>query len=114
MSGEAEAFPLVRMSPPLQLPAPCSRFCVCNLKRKLPHNANLTNRTNRTNRAKGGRAHRSAHREKKRENSRPTTDGKFDTIRTEPLDGLQTTREPLAMRSGAGRKIGSCIFKDDT
>ena len=32
----------------------------------------------------------------------------------EPLDGLQTTREPLAMRSGAGRKIGSCIFKDGT
>ena len=49
MSGEAESFPLVRMSPPLQLPAPFSRFCVCNLKRKQPHNANRTNSTNRPN-----------------------------------------------------------------
>ena len=29
----------------------------------------------------------------------------------EPLDGLLTTREPLAMRSGAGRNPGSSIFK---
>ena len=47
-------------------------------------------------------------------NSFPTTAAIFGTICAEPLDGLQTTREPLAMRSGAGRKIGSCIFKDGT
>ena len=28
----------------------------------------------------------------------------------EPLDGLLTTREPLAMRSGAGRDPGSCTI----
>ena len=48
------------------------------------------------------------------ENSFPTAAAFFGTMCTEPLDGLQTTREPLAMRSGAGRKIGSCIFKEGT
>ena len=36
----------------------------------------------------------------------------FGKIHAEPLDGLLTTREPLAMRSGAGSNPGSSILRD--